>query len=253
ANPTPTPLSTELRRGAGGGAVYSEEMKRRCYGKKKKKHKKPPAAKKPMQEPKATPQPPSKTGGADDTKKSSSSQSNYPYRNLPVLKDLYTQSVADPAKLERFGAALFRNSTVSEKTALDIPVSSDYMLGPGDQLVIEYWGSSSQKLQSVVDREGRVVLPEAGTILVAGHTLAEAQELIQKALARQFRDISVSVSLGRLKTVRAYVVGDVKNPGAYDISALSTCLNALIAAGGPTDTGSLRTVKHYRGKKLLEE
>jgi len=234
-------------------AVVSDELKRRGFGTENNEDQETPAAKKPMQEPKATPQPPSKTGGADDTKKSSSSQSNYPYRNLPVLKDLYTQSVADPAKLERFGAALFRNSTVSEKTALDIPVSSDYMLGPGDQLVIEYWGSSSQKLQSVVDREGRVVLPEAGTILVAGHTLAEAQELIQKALARQFRDISVSVSLGRLKTVRAYVVGDVKNPGAYDISALSTCLNALIAAGGPTDTGSLRTVKHYRGKKLLEE
>ena len=234
-------------------AVVSDELKRRGFGTENNEDQETPAAKKPMQEPKATPQPPSKTGGADDTKKSSSPQSNYPYRNLPVLKDLYTQSIADPAKLERFGAALFRNSTVSEKTALDIPVSSDYMLGPGDQLVIEYWGSSSQKLQSVVDREGRVVLPEAGTILVAGHTLAEAQELIQKALARQFRDISVSVSLGRLKTVRAYVVGDVKNPGAYDISALSTCLNALIAAGGPTDTGSLRTVKHYRGKKLLEE
>jgi len=234
-------------------AVVSDELKRRGFGTETGEEQPTPAAQRPAPESKAIPQSsPAKTSAADE-RKSAPSQSNYPYRNLPVLKDLYTQSIADPAKLERFGAALFRNSTVSDKTALDIPVTSDYLLGPGDQLVIEYWGSSSQKLQSVVDREGRVVLPEAGTILVAGHTLAEAQELIQKALARQFRDISVSVSLGRLKTVRAYVVGDVKNPGAYDISALSTCLNALIAAGGPTDTGSLRTVKHYRGKKLLEE
>src|SRR5215471_7333422 len=212
-------------------AVVSDELKRRGFGTEAEEPE-PPATQKPAPESKGAPQqtPAAKTGAADDNKKTAPSQSNYPYRNLPVLKDLYTQSIADPAKLERFGAALFRNSTVSDKTALDIPVTSDYLLGPGDQLIIEYWGSSSQKLQSVVDREGRVVLPEAGAILVAGHTLAETHELIQKALARQFRDISVSVSLGRLKTVRAYVVGDVKNPGAYDISALSTALSALLAA-----------------------
>ena len=188
-----------------------------------------------------------------DTMRTGPGQNHYPYRNLPVLKDLYTQSVVDPAKLERFGAALFRNSTASDKTSMDIPVSPDYVLGPGDQLVVEYWGGSSQRLQAVVDREGRVLLPESGAVLVAGRTLGEAQELIQKALARQFRDVSVVVSLGRLKTVRAYVVGDVKNPGAYDISSLSTALSALLVAGGPTDTGSLRTVRHYRGRKLLEE
>jgi protein involved in polysaccharide export with SLBB domain len=202
----------------------------------------------------AQPVMPAKTAGPEENnRRSAPGEDKYPYHNLPALKDLYTQSIADPTKLERFGAALFRNSTVSDKTSMDIPVSSDYMLGPGDQLVIEYWGSSSQRLQAAVDREGRVVLPEAGAVLVAGRTLSEAQELIQKVLVRQFRDVSVAVSLGRLKTVRAYVVGDVKNPGAYDISSLSTSLSALLAAGGPTDTGSLRTVKHYRGQKLVEE
>src|SRR5205085_1148330 len=177
----------------------------------------------------------------------------YPYRNLPALQDLYTQSIADPTKLERFGAALFRNSTVSDKTSMDIPAGSDYVLGPGDELVIELSGTSSQRIQATVDREGRILLPESGSILLAGHTLGEAHDLIRKALVRQFRDVSVDVSLGRLRTVRAYVVGDVKKPGAYDISALSTSLSALLAAGGPTDTGSLRTVKHYRGKKLVED
>ena len=183
-----------------------------------------------------------------------SAQKNYPYRNLPVLKDLYTQTITDPAKLERFGAALFRNSsTTSDKAALDVPVGSDYVVGPGDQLVIEYWGSSSQRLQVNVDREGRIVLPEAGSILVAGRTLGEVHQLVQNILARQFKNISVDVTLGRLRSVRVYVVGDVKNPGAYDISALSTALSALLAAGGPTDTGSLRIVKHFRGQKLVEQ
>jgi protein involved in polysaccharide export with SLBB domain len=179
-----------------------------------------------------------------------------PYRNLPVLKELYTQtqSITDPSKLERFGAALFRNSTATtDKTALDVPVGSDYILGPGDQLVIEYWGSASQRLQVNVDREGRVVLPEAGSVLVAGRTLGDAQVMIKNALARQFKNVAVDVSLGRLRSVRVYVVGDVKSPGAYDISALSTALSALLAAGGPTDTGSMRLVKHFRGQKLVEQ
>jgi protein involved in polysaccharide export with SLBB domain len=183
------------------------------------------------------------------------SQEQYPFRNLPALHDLYTQAPPDQEKLERFGAALFRNSAAAaaDKMPVDIPVGSDYVIGPGDELVVEYWGSSSQRLQVSVDREGRVVLPEAGAVVVAGRTLSEARQSVERLLTRQLRGISVDVTMGKLRNIRVYVVGDVKNPGAYDISALSTCLSALIMAGGPTETGSYRTVKHYRGPKLLEE
>lgn len=191
-------------------------------------------------------------------KQSRPAQSQYPLRDLPALRDLYKQAVNPPEKLERFGAALFRNSMATEeksgnKEPAEVAVSSDYIIGPGDQLVVEYWGRSTQRLQLTVDREGRIILPEAGGLVVAGRTLSDAQEMIQKLLARQFRDITVDVTLGKLRNVRVYVVGDVKNPGAYDISSLSTPLSALIAAGGPTDTGSYRLVKHFRGKNLLEE
>jgi protein involved in polysaccharide export with SLBB domain len=183
------------------------------------------------------------------------SQDQYPFRNLPALHDLYTQAVMPQASLERFGAALFRNSAAvaSDKAPIDVPVGPDYVVGPGDELMVEYWGSSSQRLQITVDREGRAVLPEAGSVVVAGRSLGEVQQSIERLLMRQLRGITVDVSLGKLRTVRAYIVGDVKNPGAYDISSLSTCLSALIAAGGPTDMGSYRVVKHYRGSKLLEE
>jgi protein involved in polysaccharide export with SLBB domain len=184
-------------------------------------------------------------------------QSQYPLRNLPAMRDLYTQAVNPPEKLERFGAALFRNSVATaekstEKAPSDIPVGQDYVIGPGDELVVEYWGRTTQRLQLNVDREGRIILPEAGGLIVAGRTLGDAQQAIQKLLARQFKDITVDVTLGKLRTVRVYVVGDVKNPGAYDISSLSTPLSALIAAGGPTETGSYRLVKHFRGNKLVE-
>ncbi len=170
------------------------------------------------------------------------------------MRDLYTQATVDETKLERFGAALFRNSAaVADKSTLSVPVGPDYVLGPGDELVIDYWGASSQHIQRSVDREGRIAIPEAGSTVVAGRTLGEVQQTIQKMLSHQLRGISVDVTLGKLRTVRVYVVGDVKNPAAYDISSLSTPLSALIAAGGPTDTGSYRTVKHFRGKALVEE
>jgi len=182
------------------------------------------------------------------------SQDQYPFRNLPALRDLYTQATTDETRLERFGAALFRNSTAApDKAPLSVPVGPDYVIGPGDELVVDYWGSSSQHLQRTVDREGRISIPEACALVVAGRTLGEVRQAIQKQLSQQLRGISVDVTLGKLRTVRAYVVGDVKNPGAYDISSLSTALSALIAAGGPTDTGSYRTVRHYRGKALVEE
>ena len=182
------------------------------------------------------------------------SQDQYPLRNLPALRDLYTQAATDETKLERFGAALFRNSAAAaDKAPLSVPVGPDYVLGPGDELVIDYWGASSQHIQRLVDREGRVSIPEGGSVVVAGRTLGEVQQTIQKMLSHQLRGISVDVTLGKLRTVRVYVVGDVKNPAAYDISSLSTALSALIAAGGPTETGSYRTVKHFRGKALVEE
>ncbi len=242
--------------------VMSEALKQRGYGAAESNATPAAASPSPAARPSPSPTPSAGETGvgkrpAEDTGRPST-QEQYPLRNLPAIRDLYTQAVNPPATLERFGAALFRNSVAAaeksrDRAVSDVPVGPDYIIGPGDELVIEYWGRTSQRLQLTVDREGRVLLPEAGGVIVAGRTLGDAQQVIQKLLTRQFRDITVDVTLGRLRTVRVYVVGDVKNPGAYDISSLSTPLNAIIAAGGPTNTGSYRLVKHVRGKKLVEE
>jgi protein involved in polysaccharide export with SLBB domain len=120
-------------------------------------------------------------------------------------------------------------------------------------LAIDLWGGVAQRISRTVDRQGRISLPESGPILVSGHTLAEVQQTVQRVLRANYRDVSADVSLSRLRSVRVYVVGDVLQPGAYDISSLSTPLNALLAAGGISDRGSLRTIKHFRGDKLVEE
>jgi protein involved in polysaccharide export with SLBB domain len=176
-----------------------------------------------------------------------------PY-NLQSLRDLYTQVPEQSSKDKRFGADVFltRGMTTKEMP-IDLPIGPDYVLGPGDGLTISMWGGVSQSFTRVVDREGKIVLPEAGSIVVAGLTLERAQALVQGELVPQFKDAHVAVSVSRLRTVRVYVVGDVQRPGAYDISSLSTPLNALYAAGGPTSTGSLRSVRHYRGKNLIRE
>jgi len=176
-----------------------------------------------------------------------------PYANVPSLYDLYSQVARRSPVLERFGADVFRAGTGNlDQLPMDLPVGPDYVLGPGDGLNLELWGSVSQRLQRVVDRQGQVALPEAGPVLVSGRTLGEVQRVMQGVMRTQFRDVDVDVSLSRLRTLRVYVVGDVQSPGAYDISSLSTPLNALYAAGGPSAGGSLRRLEHYRGKQLVQ-
>jgi protein involved in polysaccharide export with SLBB domain len=177
-----------------------------------------------------------------------------PYADVPSLYDLYAQYSRRPIALERFGEDVFLNDTGNlDQLPMDLPAGPDYVVGPGDGLTINLSGGISQRLQRVVDREGRVVLPEVGAIEVSGRNLGDVQHLMQTTLRRQFRDVDADVSLSRIRTVRVYVVGDVERPGAYDVSSLSTPLNALYMAGGPTSAGSLRILHHYRGKQLIEQ
>ena len=177
-----------------------------------------------------------------------------PYADVPSMYDLYVQAPSRTANPQRFGAEVFRDGLRDPRAIpLDMPVGPDYIVGPGDTLSIDLWGGVTTRLTRAVDRQGRISLPEAGPVQVSGKSLGDVQQLVQKALASQFRDTSADVSVGRLHTVRVYVVGEVAEPGAYDISSLSTPINAVVAANGVTPRGSLRMLKHYRGKQLLEE
>lgn len=184
-----------------------------------------------------------------------------PY-NLLSLRDLYTQVPQDDTKLKRFGSEMFLNRSESsggrsavgpKDTPIDLPVGPDYVLGSGDGLTINLSGGVSQSFTRIVDREGKIALPEAGPIVIAGLTLQHAQTVIEDALKQQYRNVRADIAIARLRTVRIYVVGDVQRPGAYDLNSLSTPLNALYAAGGPTSVGSLRILRHMRGSQLIRE
>jgi len=176
-----------------------------------------------------------------------------PYSNIPSLYDLYEQVSPHSPKLQRFGMDVFENPPADTgELPMDLPAGPNYVVGPGDGLTISLWGSVAERLYRVVDREGRLALPEVGPVMVSGESMGQVQQRVQQVLRTQFRDVSADVSLARLRTVRVYVVGEVKYPGAYDISSLSTPLNALFAAGGPAADGSLRLLQHFRGKRLVQ-
>ncbi|MGA2897759.1 MAG: SLBB domain-containing protein [Acidobacteriaceae bacterium] len=177
-----------------------------------------------------------------------------PYADLISLNDLYTQIPSAGGLLRRFGSDAFILGTGNaNELPMDLPVGPDYVLGSGDNIVVNMWGGRSDRLSLTIDRQGQIALPEAGTITLDGLTIAQAQSAIQKALATQFQNEHVEISLGRLRTVRVYVVGDVQRPGAYDVSSMSTPLSALYAAGGPTSRGSLRILRQYRGTQMVRQ
>ena len=177
-----------------------------------------------------------------------------PYADLPSLNDLYTQIPSSGGMLRRFGSdAFILGAGNANELPMDLPVGPDYVLGAGDNIVVNMWGGRSDRLSLTIDRQGQIALPEAGTITLDGLTIVQAQSAIQKSLSTQFQGEHVEISLGRLRTVRVYVVGDVQRPGPYDVSSLSTPLNALYAAGGPTSRGSLRILRQYRGTQMVRQ
>src|SRR5438046_7050865 len=126
-----------------------------------------------------------------------------PYADVPSLYDMYVQASVFQRPAERFGLDIFRNSAKqTDAIPMDLPVGPDYVVGPGDSLSINLWGSVSQRLLRAVDREGRLALPEAGPLLVSGKSLGEVQDAVQRVLRTQFRDVSADVSLLKLRTVR---------------------------------------------------
>ena len=159
---------------------------------------------------------------------------------------------AEPERpLAQFGYELFRQTAASFAPVVDVPVSSDYMIGPGDEFTVTLWGLVDATYAVQVDRNGEITLPRAGVIPVSGVKYDELRPLLEHRLAKYYTDFHLSVAMGRLRSIRVYVVGEAQQPGSYTLSALSTAYNALFAAGGPTKRGSLRAMQVIRGGKTV--
>ncbi|MBI1911095.1 MAG: SLBB domain-containing protein [Deltaproteobacteria bacterium] len=151
-------------------------------------------------------------------------------------------------KLKPFGYDLFNNAIVN--SSQDLPVASDYIIGPDDEINILVWGRINGQYTLTVSREGMIHFPNIGPINVSGMTFEE----MKKAVTRRVKNIigtEISITMGRLRSIQVFVLGEVKKPGAYTVSAMSTLTNALMLSGGPTGIGSLRKVELKRDSKTV--
>jgi protein involved in polysaccharide export with SLBB domain len=150
-----------------------------------------------------------------------------------------------------FGSGLF-NETPSTFAPVDnIPVTPDYVIGPGDELRLQIWGQVNQHGSFVVDRTGSISLPEVGTLHVAGLQFSQLSDFLRSQLGRVYRNFDLNVNLGQLRSIQIFVVGQARKPGSFTIGSLSTLLNALFASGGPLPQGSLRDIQVKRGSATV--
>ncbi|MBQ0958353.1 SLBB domain-containing protein [Ideonella sp. 4Y11] len=163
---------------------------------------------------------------------------------VPGEFEQYVQRLAMPVPVRRLGAELMQPD-LSAADPLPV-VPADYLVVPGDELAITVWGSVDVDTRVQVDRSGRITLPRAGSVMVAGTRYSELPALLNRQLGKVFRNFNLNVSLGQLRGMRVYLTGFVARPGSYVVGALSTVSSALIQAGGPTAAGSFRRIELRR-------
>ena len=152
-----------------------------------------------------------------------------------------------------FGSEFFVNTPSTFAPVTNAPVSSEYVLGPGDELLIRGWGTIDIDYRAVVNRNGAINIPTIGTILLAGLKADEAEKAIRNAIGRLYKGVNVNITFGQLRSITVYVVGQARRPGTYTVSSLSTLVTALFASGGPNANGSMRHVQVKRSGKVAAE
>ena len=174
-----------------------------------------------------------------------------------------SESKKDIEKTELFGYDFFKNPSISFTPNLNLATPTNYQLGPGDELLIDIWGASENNYRKKVTKEGAIRIEGIGPIYVSGLSIEKATTKIISYLKKIYNGIGAAnnsynkvyaeVSLAGVRTVQVSMIGEVKVPGSYSLNALSTVLNALYAAGGPTKNGSFRNIKVIRGGKEFSQ
>ena len=152
-----------------------------------------------------------------------------------------------------FGSGFFSAPAGSFAPLDNVPVSADYTVGPGDEVVVRAWGSIDIDYSVTVDRNGQLNLPKIGTFTVAGVKASELEAQLRAQIGRLYTNFKLSISLGRLHGIKVFVVGPARLPGVFTLSSQSTLLSAVVAAGGPGPTGSMRKITLRRGGAVVSE
>jgi protein involved in polysaccharide export with SLBB domain len=153
--------------------------------------------------------------------------------------------------LHVYGRQLFDEVPTTFAPMDRVPVPADYVLGPGDQLLIRVWGKIDLESSVTVDRNGQIFLPKVGTLSVAGLHYEQLESYLRAAIGNLYKGFELNVTMGQLRSIQIFVLGSARQPGAYTVSSLSTLVNALFASGGPSATGSMRHTQLRRGNRIL--
>lgn len=151
--------------------------------------------------------------------------------------------------LPLFGYDLFAGARFN--SLRDVPVPADYVIGPGDEIRLQTWGSVDSNLPLTVDRNGQISIPKVGVINVAGLRESQLEGVLRSNIARYFNNFQLKATLGQLRSMQVFVVGQARRPGTFTVSGLSTLLSVLFESGGPSSTGTMRNIQLKRGGKLM--
>ena len=175
-------------------------------------------------------------------------------RELSSLEEIFAKKafLGVSRDVKQFGYEIFQQPPDTFAPVTNVPVGADYVLGPEDSFIIHIWGKVNQTYRVSVDRDGKIVLPKIGALYLWGLTFSEAQKLIRDGFSTFYSGVQIDISIGSLRTIKVFVLGEVEKPGAYNLSALSTILHSLYQTGGPTKKGTLREIKLIRNNKVIE-
>ena len=155
--------------------------------------------------------------------------------------------------LPLFGSSFFAEAADASSPVDNVPVAADYSVGPGDEIVLRAWGSIDIDYRSTVDRNGLLNLPKIGSFNVSGIKASELEQHLRAQIRRLYTNFELSVSLGQLRGVKVFVVGPAQRPGVFTLASQSTLLSAVVLAGGPAPSGSMRKVLLKRGDRVVSE
>ena len=166
-----------------------------------------------------------------------------------MLKRLLAEREKNRKKV--FGRDIFNNKELSFEPNMNIATPQNYRLGPGDAVIIDIYGASQKTIQSTVSPDGEVTIEGYGPVNVSGLTVAQANARLRNTLGSRYRSSRIKLTVGQTKTIMVNVMGEVKTPGTYTLSAFATVFHALYMAGGTNDLGTLRNIKVYRNNRLV--
>ena len=152
-----------------------------------------------------------------------------------------------------FGHDIFNNKNLTFESSMNLANPQNYRLGPGDVVNVDIWGASQQSVSETISPDGTITIEGVGVISLGGMSVSQAKQRLRNVLGPRFQNSHIDLTLGQTRTITISVMGEVKMPGTYTMSAFATVYNALYMAGGPNDIGTLRNVQVFRNGKLLSK